>query len=569
MNEPASDIPAPAASVKTPAPRVWAFICLFFLAGTGIGLTDVPYAYLTVQGWLLPSDIAITALVSGYMLQVSRIARVPSFGGAWLVPASLAAVLILQFLSVAWWPNSGDEYGYRFLADTLLHGRFYNPPAPVPDIFGFNWIFTVAGKRFSQYPPGFSLLLVPFLAIGMPGLLNMLLTGTLAWLFTSTLRALEVPRTAAAAVATMLVLSPFVLFNGAALYPHMLTAVAVLGIVRLQLAWDAAQCARYKGGAGALFSVLLLTRYEVFAIVAMLYGASLVPHLRRGTIRVFASREILPMLAGALPLGVFFLAYNTVITGKPFRTPFTWASRGGAYGLYVKGDQGLNTPWVAFLRNVHWSGELMAYTSAALVLLWALALLAKARALSLRYFDLIFPFTLAFFLLFASAGGHRFGPRYWLFGWPPAILTIATGLLDDGFWLSCCRWRIHLPTLAALHVALYIGFAACVAQYNSRYVALRRQVYETMPPRTPALILIPSRKLTLSHFQTAPTWAGSADFGRNDLDVTNRILYGRADEAGQKQSLFIARACSLRGRFVYVWRAPGVLDPITCAPARF
>lgn len=51
-----------------------------------------------------------------------------------------AAVLlasILAYTAAAIWPNSGDEYGYLYLADTLLRGRFYNPAPPAPGLFDF------------------------------------------------------------------------------------------------------------------------------------------------------------------------------------------------------------------------------------------------------------------------------------------------------------------------------------------------------------------------------------------------------------------------------------------------
>jgi hypothetical protein len=537
--------------------------------GVAIGATNLPYSYIDQPGWLTLFDAAVMALISLVLLSAARTARVRRISGAWVVPGTLAAVLATQWIATTWWPNSGDEYGYRFLADTLLHGRFYNPPPPVADIFGFNWIFTVGAKRFSQYPPGFSALLVPFLAVGVPSLCNPLLTCLLAWLFGATLRALAVARADAAAWTAMLALSPFVLFNGAALFPHMLTAVAVIGIIRLQLAWERNEWRWYLGGIGVLFSILLTTRYEVFAIVAVLYGAGRVAAhggalLRRGVARAVAAREVLPVVLGGLPCGILFLIYNAAITGRPWRTPFTWASKGGSYGLYAVGDQGVNTPWAALLRNAQWTGELAAYTSAALVLLWVAALVAKARAGRLRYFDLMFPMTLAFFLLFASAGGHRFGPRYWFFTWPMAMLTLANCPLAEHGWLRLRRSRLHVPTLAALHLGLYAGFALTVALHTRHYIALRRAVYATVPPHVPALVLIPSRQLDLSPWQSKPTWAGSADFARNDLDFRNSILYGRADEAGRRQAFFQSLACGVAGRHVYVWREPVDLQPIPC-----
>jgi hypothetical protein len=535
-------------------------LVLLVAAGMAVGATDLPYAYINNPFWMVLLDVALTLVLSVPLLAGARTARVKTFAAWWIVPATLAAVLATQFLSTAWWPNSGDEYGYTYLADTLLHGRLTNPPPPLPRIFEFNWIFTRDGKNFSQYAPGFSALLAPFLAAGVPFLLNPLLAALLGWACLDTLRALEVPRGDAAALAALVVFSPFVLFNGASLYPHLLTAVVLLLIVRLQLAWEAAPRPGPLFGIGALFSVLLLTRYEVFAVAGTVYGSARVLARRRQVLG-----DARPMLLGGLPLGLCFLAYNAIITGRPWRTPFSWVSPGGGFGLHAWGDGGLNTPRVVLERQVQWTGELLAYSSAALGLLLAAALIAKARARTLRYYDLLFPAAVAFFLLFANAGGHRFGPRYWLFAWPVAILTIATGLRDGADWLRLGRTRLHVPTLAALHLAAYVGFTLSVALYTRSYVALRREVYAPAPARTPALVLIPSRQLSLSRFARTPTWAGNRDFTRNGVDFTAPVLYGRADDAGQSQADYLALACSLSPRTIYLWRAPGLLETVACA----
>jgi hypothetical protein len=529
---------------------------LLVACGIAIGCTRLPYAYIHTPGWLLICDGIGATLVSVIVVAFARTARVAPLPARWLAPATFLATLIVQFLSTAWWPNAGDEYGYRFLADTLLHFRLYNPPAPVPDLFGFNWIFTIDGKRFSQYPPGFSALLVPFLALGVPFLLNPLLACALAWLFLDTLAALGIARAAAASVTAMLVLSPFVLFNGASLFPHLLTAIAVIAIVRLHLAWQTSPQPRQKLATGALFGLLLLTRYEIFAITATLYAASRIIALRRR-----ALRELTFVAAGGLPLAACFMAYNAIITGKPLRTPFAWASPGGGFAFHAVGDNGLNTPFAALARTAQWTGELIDYTSAALLLLWSVALFAKIRARRLQYFDLIFPACVCFFILFASYGGHRFGPRYWFFAWPTAMLTIATGLTDSSEWLRLPR--LHLPTLASLHLPLYAGTALAIAYFNNQYVAARRAVYAATPPKTPSIILIPTRMLPLSRFESSPTRAGSADFARNDLDFTAPILYGRADDGGTRQPLYISRACTL-GRDVYVWQSSGTLMEVAC-----
>ena len=527
--------------------------------GAAVAATDLPYAFLNVPYWLLFAGACITLVPGGVVLAGARTSLVHGFHARWLLPCVLLAVLAVQIIAVAWWPNSGDEYGYAFLARTLLHGRFYNPPPPMPELFRFNWIFVRDGKWFSQYPPGFPALLAPFLAVGLPFILNPILTVLLAWLVNATLRAVGAGREAASALACLIALSPFVLFNGASLYPHTLTAVAVTSIIQLQFGAEERPSIWPRLGMGAMFGVLLLTRYEVFAIVAALFIVD-----RCYKCRLAAIAEFLPMGLGGLPFALFFLVYNNAITGHMLLTPFSWASPGGGFGFHAMSDDGMNTPFVALRRTAEWTWELMAYSSAALVLLWAAAFATKLRHRRIRYFDLIFPAAIAFFFLFAHAGGHRFGPRYWFFAWPPTIVTIATALLTGDGWLRLKHWRLHVPTLAALHLPLYATFALGVALYHGAYVSLRREVYAARPPQLPAIVLIPTRLLPLTRWQTRPTAAGSADFARNGVDIDAPLIYGRADNATRDQGHFVAMACSLRDRHVYVWRAPGALDAVDC-----
>ncbi len=542
------------------ARAAFAALCITALAGGAVlGCGDLPYPYIHVPVSYRLDGVGVTLLIAAVLCGGSLRARVPVIPRAIIVPGCLAAVLTVQWAAVAWWPNSADEYGYTFLARTLLHGRLYNPIPPVRDLFDFAWIFVRDGKWFSQYAPGFSLLLAPLLGIGAGFLLNPLLAALLAALMLATVCRLGVAREAAACFTCLLVFSPFTLFNGAALFPHMLCAVAVVGIVYAQTRDDARTDTRNRIAIGVLFSILLLTRYEVFAITAGIYGASLTLRYRWRLLR-----HGWPIALGGLPGAAFFLIYNAVITKRPFRTPYAWSSNGAGYGLHAIGDRGLNTQAVALERSLQWGTELLAYTSAILVLLVGVALIMKLRTRRLRYYDLLFPATLLFFFFFANTGGHRFGPRYWYFAWPTAMLTLATALSDGRDTLRVYRWRLHLPTLTALHLAAYVGLSAVIAVNFSRYVAVRRQVYSTQPPQLPAIVLIPSRYIELSNHQTRPTKLGSADFPRNGVDIDGPVLYGRADDGSDSTDRYLARACSMVGRHVYVWREKGRLDEVDC-----
>jgi len=68
-------------------------------------------------------------------------------------------------------PNIHDEFGYIFQAKLFASGHLYVPSPCFKEAFDFPHIIN-NGKWYSQYPPGYPLLLVPWVAAGIPWLIN-------------------------------------------------------------------------------------------------------------------------------------------------------------------------------------------------------------------------------------------------------------------------------------------------------------------------------------------------------------------------------------------------------------
>jgi hypothetical protein len=124
--------------------------------------------------------------------------------------APLAAGLLSALMVLYGWrglnevPIITDESAYLLQAKLLLSGHWKAPAAPIPEFFEQMYVFVspfIAGK----YPPGFPLVLVPGVALGLPALMPVILVGLtgglifalareitnpwlalLAWLFWST-----------------------------------------------------------------------------------------------------------------------------------------------------------------------------------------------------------------------------------------------------------------------------------------------------------------------------------------------------------------------------------------------
>jgi hypothetical protein len=93
--------------------------------------------------------VALTVASLDIIISSNRAVSNWRFGDDIITAAAVLPAGILAYTAVAVYPNSDDEYGYLYLADTLLHGRFYNPPPPAPGLFDFMWIGMHDGKSAS------------------------------------------------------------------------------------------------------------------------------------------------------------------------------------------------------------------------------------------------------------------------------------------------------------------------------------------------------------------------------------------------------------------------------------
>jgi hypothetical protein len=232
----------------------------------GIGLATAMIEFLNAG----QSKMFLVAAAASLGVMIWSNREVPDWKFDDSILTSVATLLagILAYTVAAIWPNSGDEYSYLYLADTLLRGRFYNPPPPAPDIFDFFWIAMHDGKSASTYAPGWPVFLSIFRTLHIHRLANPVLVGALGLLLSASLKRLEVKSETRLPLLAMALLCPFTIFNGASLFSHLLAAVATAGICYLQIRDDLEPTFWRKAGIGVLLSVLLVTRHDSFLIVA-------------------------------------------------------------------------------------------------------------------------------------------------------------------------------------------------------------------------------------------------------------------------------------------------------------
>jgi hypothetical protein len=474
--------------------------------------------------------------------------------------SALIALIALQAF-----PNSGDEYGYNYLASTFLHGRLWNQPWPadLQDVFRTYYIADLDGKRVSQYPPGWPGVLALFRLVHLAPLANACLGLAAAGFLWLALRRLRVPDGVRLGCFLPGVLAPFALFTNASYFNHTLTAVALAAIIWLDLRDTDRPALVNRAGIGLASSVLLTTRYETFLIAfVLLVGDRLLRAGRQGLGRFLVWG--LPAALAALPITTLFLLYNWQVTGHPFETTLTWASPDTGYGLGANGIEGPHSLRQAFSHTVRWIMEWLAFVPVLMLPLYALALWRRVADRSLRWFDLILPVVVLFFFFYPDSGGFQYGPRYWYFGFVPLPVTVAAGLAaPDGFW-RIGRWRLEPVRLAAIQLATCAGFTLGYAlflhlQTEVRMLPLR--VAATAP--TPALVLIPDVAVRYLSWQATPApEVQGMDYTRNGLDGLGPLLLGR--DLGAERTADLCRRFADRHVFRLVMHAPpaeGHLEP--------
>ena len=93
--------------------------------------------------------------------------------------ATLTAAIVAVFVLIRR-GGSGDEWAYTWQSAVFAHGHAYTDAAPCGSALQSFYVFTSMGKSFSQYTPGWPLLLAPFTALHLTWLGSPVMSGVLA-----------------------------------------------------------------------------------------------------------------------------------------------------------------------------------------------------------------------------------------------------------------------------------------------------------------------------------------------------------------------------------------------------
>ena len=469
--------------------------------------------------------ISTCLILYGARTMPSRaIAEPPRIAPLAIILLAVVLTLALAYGVLRAFPSSADEFGYTYLAGTLRHLRFWNAPLPADlrDVLMTVYVPDQDGKRLSQYPPGWPAVLALLPSLRLSALANPILGLISAVLLLFGLRELRTPHTLVPPLLIIALLAPFTLFNDASFFNHTLTGTCLLAVAFFDLRQRRMPSLWNQVVIGFAFSVVLTTRYEVFGIAFLFY---VIDGLLRRRLE-FVTTSIATAIA-ALPVVLLFGYYNWRITGSPLKTTLAWGAPNISYGLHGVGMEGPNSPAQIMSHMGHYGTGWALFASCAVLPFYAIALWRRLASGTIRWFDLMLPAIVLFFVFYPDGGGFQYGPRYWFAGWVMLPLTLAAGFADGRPW-RLGRLVFNPVRFGTLQGAAYLGFLAGYAIFAYVQIDARREpllVAATAPK--PAVVLFSRYEVRYVPWQTRTLPIEAYDFTRNGPDGLGPVVLGR------------------------------------------
>lgn len=398
-------------------------------------------AHVVVGAALIVLHLSVLVAMSQVRSPISGLHRLSP-----IVPATFTvlASLALGHFAFEHLPHVEDEVAYLFQARTFAGGALTVPAPPEAAMAGLDYYLLDIrdGRWFSTSVPGWPLALAPFVALGLPWLLNPILAG-ISVLLAYDIALRKVGRDQADLVALMMASSPWLLAAAASLMPHTLTLTLML------FGWWMVLRARAASGrerrrlvlAGLAMGWIFAARPLDGLVIGGLTGLWVLagPGGSPRRAGLFA--------AGCVATGSLLLLHNYQMTGSPLRLALGdyldlhWGDGANAYGFGPEigppGGWQMLDLWVghgaleAVLNTVNLTAslqfELLGWSIGSLALVFAF-FLWQGQKLA---FDWVMVAVIAALVLAMAfywfADSYYFGPRYWFLAAFPLLYLSARG----------------------------------------------------------------------------------------------------------------------------------------------
>jgi hypothetical protein len=352
----------------------------------------------------------------------NRLSKTPLpvfFGFAFVCLLGFAYVVLCDFA------NSADEWSFLFQADTFTKGEVFKESRGITDrLLFYLHIGVTDGKIYSIMFPGWPLLLALGVRLGLPGIINPLISLiTLIFIYRAGKDFFN--RRVGVLSAVICLLSPFYLFNSGSYFSHPAGLFWGVGAV-----WLFYRAVKGSSPGAAFFSGLflgleLLTRpYDAIAIglpmaAFGIYAICKEIGLKRGL--QLAALFLVGAGIGAAAL----LAYNNAVTGSPWVAPLYYSGASIKPG-FEQQDYHIHTLLDGLTLTFSHMMDLLAFMPAASLLLLAPVLASKKRWIEWFLIAEIAAIV-AVYSAYPAYGGNQYGPRYYYSGLGFLAILLARG----------------------------------------------------------------------------------------------------------------------------------------------
>lgn len=314
-----------------------------------------------------------------------------------------------------------DEFSYLFQSKLLLQGKLFMESPPMREFFQSSNIIN-NGRLYSKYTLGWPLLLTPGTAMGIPFVINALLSiGSLILVFN--LGKLLYDEKTGRIAAIALIMSPFFILYGATLMSHTSTGFFAVLLVYAALRGIKLNSPSWSIVAGIAGGILLNIRPADAALTAGPLFLYLAAGLLNPKDRKERFKSILLTSAGFF-LGAGFLAIvNYLQNGSPLKMSFLMYNPNEKWGFSTAN----HTIYAGIWNDV---------VSVGRMLFWAMPLFLEFSLTGLlekkgkcAFAGMVFAAYLIFFLGYYSTGGGEFGSRFFFVPYLLMSIPAARGII--------------------------------------------------------------------------------------------------------------------------------------------
>jgi hypothetical protein len=447
---------------------------------------------------------------------------------------SLLQFLLVHFLLIQRFPNSGDEEAYLFQTRMFSQGRLYvedpiyDREHPLNKFIEEDAVDDASGRRFSKYDPGWALFLAPFARLKIEWLAGPLLGAFTVFLLLSHVSK-RIGNDFVAPTWWLITLCSFFSLSVANFGNHTVTMATLLGVFIL---YDATRDLPGEQGRWRLFGIGLLLAY--CSLVRYLDWIPLMIVISVDLLRQRKIKQLVLVFLGFGLLASFHLLYNKMLTGSAWRPPAVDDAQRKGRSV----EAALGVSWLTFkVTGIRLLRALYAFPPVALLLL---CLVKRCRSAVLKSCLVVCGLCVGVYMLYAFAPAGP-GPRYYLPFFPFLFLAvIEVYRLNRDRKLVRFAWRVAIVALV---------LCSSVYAVDQTIEIYRRKDLDR------AVVGIPeSKKIIL--LETGTYKMGIPDLVRNppNLWSANTLYFAYADGIGLDELLrrFPQHA-------VYLYRYPGSL----------